>query len=100
MPNISPHDIASAFLSGASGNRAATFSELATLLLQEFDRCGYSIVEKSVNDKILSGPSLDGPELLARLERRMGSMKLVGDRDDLLLDAAVFVARQIKSKSE
>lgn len=46
-----------------------------------------------MSDKIISGPPLSGDELLARLETRMGSMKLVGERDDLLLDAAMYVKR-------
>ena len=41
---------------------------------------------------VMTGPPKDGAELLARLERRMGSMKLVGERDDLLLDAAIYIA--------
>jgi hypothetical protein len=51
-------------------------------------------------DRILTGPPLEGSEILARLERRMGSMKLVGERDDLLLDAAVFIAMAGQYRAE
>jgi hypothetical protein len=42
-------------------------------------------------DEILTGPPTPGIELLAKLERRIGSMKLVGERDDLLLDVTLFI---------
>lgn len=42
-------------------------------------------------DKIMTGPLTPPHELLAKLERRLGSMKMVGDRDDLLLECAVLI---------
>lgn len=48
------------------------------------------------SDKVFSGSFKTGEDLVARLERRMGSMKMVGERDDLLLDAAIFIARSLK----
>lgn len=45
---------------------------------------------------LLTGNPKTGDELLVLLERRMGSMKMVGERDDLLLDAAIFVARTMR----
>ncbi len=66
-------------------------------VLRELELAGFVIVRRIVtDDKVLSGPPLDGAELVARLERRMGSLKLVGERDDLLLDSAVFIARAVK----
>jgi hypothetical protein len=52
-----------------------------------------------VRDKILTGNPKPGEELVAMLERRMGSMKLVGERDDLLLDSAIFIARNARVPS-
>ena len=49
-----------------------------------------------VRDKIFTGNPKLGEELIGMLERRMGSMKLVGERDDLLLDSAIFIARATK----
>ena len=46
---------------------------------------------RELQDKVISGPPLAPEELLKRLEKRLGSLKLNGERDDLLLDAAVFV---------
>jgi hypothetical protein len=43
------------------------------------------------DDKIFTGPPKSGDELLAALERRLGSLKLVGERDDLILDCGLFV---------
>lgn len=51
---------------------------------------------EALADKILSGPPLSGEQLLGKLETRMGSMKLMGARDDLLLDAAVYIQRTKK----
>lgn len=52
-----------------------------------------------MNDKIISGPPLSGEELISRLEARMGSMKLIGERDDLLLDSALYIQRTLNAGS-
>ena len=60
-------------------------------VIRQLDRSGFAIVPKLLTDQILNGPPLDGADLVSRLERRLGSLKLVGERDDLLLDAAMFI---------
>lgn len=49
------------------------------------------MTDVEIQDKILTGPPKGAEELVEMLERRMGSMKMVGERDDLLLDAAIFI---------
>jgi hypothetical protein len=53
-----------------------------------------------LEDKILTGPPTSAADLIIKLERRMGSMKLVGERDDLLLDSAVCIQRLATTNSE
>ncbi len=49
-----------------------------------------SAIEIASDDsKVMTGPPKAASELIARIERRMGSMKMVGERDDLLLDCAI-----------
>jgi|SRR6185312_3631231 len=56
---------------------------------------GYVPIADKVGARLEGNPK-SGEELLAMLERRMGSMKLIGERDDLLLDSAIFIARTLK----
>ena len=94
MTNPTPEERASSL--GISDKLAQADIAAAIREAVEVERAALKLPQ----DKIISGPPLEPEDLLARLERRMGSMKLIGERDDLLLDAAIFVASVIRERGE
>jgi len=59
----------------------------------------YAEIEKGIADRILTGPPTPLDQLWLKMECRLGSMKLIGNRDDLMLDATIFIREMALAKA-